>query len=507
MNTDFVKIFDTTLRDGEQSPGCSMTLHEKLDIAEALERLRIDVIEAGFPAASPGDFRAVSEIAALVKTSVVAGLSRLVKNDIDATYGALKNAVSPRLHLFIATSPVHLKYKLRMTEEQVLTAIRENLAYARTMFSDIEFSFEDATRTPLPFLTLATETAIAGGASTINLPDTVGYCMPQEITEMFSHVIANAKGADKVTFSAHVHDDLGMAVANSLAAVKAGARQVEGTINGIGERAGNAALEEVIMAIRTRKEFFGAYTGINTKELYNASKLVSAITGIRIPPNKAIIGANAFVHASGIHQHGILAERSTYEIMNPEDIGLAQTKLQLGKHSGKHAFREVLEEMGYSFEDAQLAVYFQNFKELADKKKTVSRKDIEALLLQAGRRRSERVYALEGFDINSYKGGASADITLMSEGKTISEKMSGDGPVDAAFLAVNSITGYDFALVDYAVHAVSEGKDALGEAVVKLSLNGNTRTGKGHSTDVLEASIKAYINAANKIISEQKGNS
>ncbi|MDR2634995.1 MAG: 2-isopropylmalate synthase [Clostridiales bacterium] len=500
---DKVKIFDTTLRDGEQSPGCSMTLHEKLDIAEALERLGTDIIEAGFPAASPGDFRAVSEIAALVKNSAVAGLSRLVKNDIDAAYGSLKNAVSPRLHLFIATSPVHLQYKLRMTEEKVLTTIAESLAYARTLFSDIEFSFEDATRTPLPFLTLAAETAISGGASTINLPDTVGYCLPQEISDMFSYVITHAEGAENATFSAHVHDDLGMAVANSLAAVKAGARQVEGTINGIGERAGNAALEEVVMAIKTRPAYFGANTGINTKELYNVSKLVSAVTGIRVPPNKAIIGANAFVHASGIHQHGILAERSTYEIMNPEDIGLTQTKLQLGKHSGKHAFREVLEEMGYSFEDAQLAVYFQNFKELADKKKTVSRKDIEALLLQAGRRRSERVYALADFDINSFKGGASADITLISDGKTISEKMSGDGPVDAAFRAVNSITGYDFALADYSVNAVSEGKDALGEAVVKLNLNGNIRTGKGHSTDVLEASIKAYINAANKLISEK----
>lgn len=499
-----IKIFDTTLRDGEQSPGCSMTLNEKLDIAEALERLRIDIIEAGFPAASPGDFKAVSEIAKLIKNSSVAGLSRLVKRDIEQTYGALKHAAAPRLHLFIATSPIHLQYKLKMTEDEVLEAIAESLSYARQFFSDIEFSFEDASRTPHAFLAKAAAVVVKNGASTLNLPDTVGYSMPHEIAAMFRYVMENTDGIDKIALSSHTHNDLGMAVANSIAAVRAGATQVEGAINGIGERAGNAALEEVIMAIKTRGEVLDAKTNANTQEIYRTSKLVSSVIGVKLPPNKAIVGGNAFTHASGIHQHGVLQNRATYEIMTPEDIGIAQNHLKLSKHSGKHAFRDQLAEMGYNLSEEEITRHFETFKMLADKKRDVSRRDIEAILKDANRRRPERIYTLESFDINSYKGGASAEITLLSEGRAISEKMSGDGPVDASFKAINSITGFDFVLDDYSVHAVSEGKDALGEAVVKLKYGERTRTGRGFSTDVLEASIIAYVSASNKLIDEQK---
>ena len=497
-------IFDTTLRDGEQSPGCSMHLGEKLDVAEALEKLGVDVIEAGFPASSEGEFKAVREIASVLKKSRVAALCRCKREDIDRGYEAVKDAVHPRLHIFLATSPIHLEYKLRIDEETCLVMIETHTRYARSLTDDVEFSFEDATRTPLPFLAKAAEAAVKGGATTLNFPDTVGYATPAEMEEMISFVRANVEGIDKVTVSVHCHNDLGMATANSLAAVRAGASQVECTVNGIGERAGNAALEEVVMALKTRKDTFGCRTDIDTKRIYPVSKLVSSIVGIKLPPNKAVVGRNAFVHESGIHQHGVLANRSTYEIMDPHEIGMPENELVLGKHSGKHAFEELLSEMGYSLTPEQAAAFFPKYKEIADRKKEVTRSDVDALLSGAFRRRVKRIYTLKDYEVTAYKNSASCAVSLEAEGKIHSERMTGDGPVDAAFKAINSLTGRNFKLMDYQLHSVSEGKDALGEATVKLVFpeSGAMMTGKGVSTDVLEASLLAYINAANKLLQE-----
>lgn len=499
-----IKIFDTTLRDGEQSPGCSMHLNEKLDVAEALDAMGVDVIEAGFPASSEGELKSVKAIAAVLKHSAVAALCRCRKEDIDKGYEAVKDAAHPRLHVFIATSPVHLEYKLRIDENTALDMIRTHTEYARTLVKDVEFSFEDATRTPLPYLAKATETAIAAGATTINIPDTVGYAAPSEMYKIISYLKANVKGIDAVDLSVHCHDDLGMAVANSLAAVEAGASQVECTINGIGERAGNAALEEAVMAIRTRKDFFNAYTDIKTDHIYRVSKLVSSIIGVKLPPNKAIVGKNAFVHESGIHQHGVMMNKSTYEIMNPKDIGVPENALLLGKHSGKHAFGEVLAEMGYNLTPEQIDAYFPLYKELADRKKEVTRGDIDALFSGAFRRKVKRIYALKDYEVTAYKNSASANISLEADGMIHSDRMTGDGPVDAGFKAINSLTGQNFKLADYQLHSVSEGKDALGEATVKLvAPDGKMMTGKGISTDVLEASLIAYVNATNKLMQEE----
>ena len=383
--------------------------------------------------------------------------------------------------------------------------IETHTRYARSLTDDVEFSFEDATRTPLPFLAKAAEAAVKGGATTLNFPDTVGYATPAEMEEMISFVRANVEGIDKVTVSVHCHNDLGMATANSLAAVRAGASQVECTVNGIGERAGNAALEEVVMALKTRKDTFGCRTDIDTKRIYPVSKLVSSIVGIKLPPNKAVVGRNAFVHESGIHhQHGVLANRSTYEIMDPHEIGMPENELVLGKHSGKHAFEELLSEMGYSLTPEQAAAFFPKYKEIADRKKEVTRSDVDALLSGAFRRRVKRIYTLKDYEVTAYKNSASCAVSLEAEGKIHSERMTGDGPVDAAFKAINSLTGRNFKLMDYQLHSVSEGKDALGEATVKLVFpeSGAMMTGKGVSTDVLEASLLAYINAANKLLQE-----
>lgn len=498
-----VKIFDTTLRDGEQSPGCSMHLNEKLDIAEALEAMGVDVIEAGFPASSEGEFKSVREIAAVCKHSSVAALCRCKIEDINTSYQAIKDAAHPHIHIFIATSPIHLKSKLKIDEQTCLDIIDTHTRYARTLVDDVEFSFEDASRTPLDFLTRAAQTAVDAGATTINIPDTVGYVAPQEMHDIIAHLVANVNGIQNVTISVHCHNDLGMAVANSLAAVKAGATQIECTVNGIGERAGNAAMEEIIMAIKTREDFYKARTNIDTTRIYRTCKLVSGIVGIKLPPNKAIVGANAFLHESGIHQHGILQDKATYEIMNPLDIGVPQNALLLGKHSGKHAFKELVEEMGYSVSDEQITAYFPRYKELADRKKTVTRIDIEALLSGVTRRIVRRIYTLKDYEITAYKDSASASVTLDSNGKPHTDHMSGDGPVDAAFKAISSLTGQNFCLVDYQVHSVTEGKDALGEATVKLSNGEEMMTGKGISTDVMEASIMAYIDATNKLLQQE----
>ncbi len=500
MKNRKIVIFDTTLRDGEQSPGCSMHLSEKLDVAEALEAMGVDVIEAGFPASSEGEFKAVREIASVCKKSTVAVLCRCRKEDIDRGYDAIKYAAKPRIHIFIATSPIHLEHKLKITEEKCLEIIDEYTRYTRTLVDDVEFSFEDASRTPIDFLTRATQTAVNAGATTINIPDTVGYATPQEMAGIINHLVKNVKGIEKAALSVHCHDDLGMSVANSLAAVNAGATQIECTVNGIGERAGNAPLEELVMAIKTRSNFFNLHTDIDTTKIYRTSKLVSGIVGVKIPPNKAIVGSNAFLHESGIHQHGILQDKATYEIMDPEEIGIPKNALLLGKHSGKHAFGEMTREMGYSLTDAQLEAFFPKYKDLADRKKDITRKDIEALLSGISRRIIKRIYTLKDYEVTAYKDKASATITLESDGASMSDRMTGDGPIDAGFKAISSLTGQNFKLCDYQVHAVTEGKDALGEASVKLTNGRELMTGKGLSTDVMEASLIAYIDATNKLL-------
>ncbi len=477
-----------------------MHIGEKLDVAEALESLGVDVIEAGFPAASEGEFKAVQAIAATCKRSAVAGLCRCRKTDINKTYEAIKNAVHPRIHIFIATSPVHLERKLKISESECLDIIDEYTRYARTLVSDVEFSFEDASRTPVEFLTKATQTAVDAGATTVNLPDTTGYATPQEIFGMITHIRKNVRGIDGVVLSMHCHNDLGMAVANSLAGVSAGARQIECTVNGIGERAGNAPLEEIVMAIKTRENFFNARTDIKTSLLYRTSKLVSNIVGVKLPPNKAVVGANAFVHESGIHQHGILQDKATYEIINPEDVGIPKNTLLLGKHSGKHAFKELITEMGYTLNDSQIDDVFPSYKALAERKKSLSRIDIDALLNGYTRRIVKRIYKLKEYDISTYNNSAAATVTLESDGKLTSDKMSGNGPIDAGFKAISAATGQNFKLIDYQVHSVTGGKDALGDATVKLAHGDIQTTGQGISTDVLEASLLAYLDATNKLL-------
>lgn len=495
-----IKIFDTTLRDGEQSPGCSMNLTEKIEVAKQLELLNVDVIEAGFAIASPMDFESVKAIAKTVKNATVASLARATCKDIDAAYEAVKGAVNPRIHTFIATSPIHMQYKLKMSEEEVLNRVKEMVAYSKKYCSDVEFSAEDASRSDKAFLARVIETAIGAGATTVNIPDTVGYSTPDEFAAYITYLKEHVANIDKADLSVHCHNDLGMAVANSLAAVKAGATQIECTVNGIGERAGNTSLEEVVMGIQTRSDYYDAVTNINTRQIYRSSKLISAITGVSIPPNKAIIGANAFAHESGIHQHGMLQNRSTYEIMTPESIGKPSEQMVLGKHSGRHAFEERLEILGYQLTKEELDRTFEHFKVLADKKKSITDRDIEALLANK-KVQIHETYTLERFVINSGNTITSTAMIKVKCGDEIIEKVAtGDGPIDAAFKTINQITEQNFVLRDYVIHAVTEGEDALGEAVVKLNLNGKKATGRAISTDIVEASIKAYLNGVNKLI-------
>ncbi|MGI6577948.1 MAG: 2-isopropylmalate synthase [Eubacteriales bacterium] len=496
-----IKIFDTTLRDGEQSPGCSMNLQEKLEIAKQLEKLKVDVIEAGFPIASPGDLEAVIAISKEIKDSAVCGLARALPKDIDAAYEGIKNAVAPRIHTFIATSPVHMQYKLRMTPEQVIENAATMVAYAKKYVSDVEFSAEDACRSEPEFLVKVIQAAIDSGATVINIPDTVGYITPTEIYNLITYIKNNTRGIEKVELSVHCHNDLGMAVANSLSAVRAGATQVECTINGIGERAGNASLEEVVMAIATRGTFLNAKTGINTQQIYKASRLLSSITGIQMPPNKAIVGSNAFAHESGIHQHGVLAERTTYEIMTPESVGIPKNLMVLGKHSGRHAFKTRLHELGYELSQEELDQAFKMFKNLADKKKVITDRDIEAIVGGHSVSVKSGYYQLDNFVINSSNTiSSTALISLFAGEEKIENVARGFGPIDSAFNAINLIVGKEFKLVDYSLRSVTEGKDALGEAIVKLRNGGNIVTGRGVSTDIIEASIKAYINGVNKLL-------
>ncbi len=496
-----IKIFDTTLRDGEQSPGCSMNLNEKIEMAKQLELLRVDIIEAGFAVSSPGDFESVQKVAATVKDCVVASLSRAVKGDIESSYGAVKGGVAPRIHIFIATSPLHMEYKLKMSEEQVLARITESVAYAKTLLSDIEFSAEDASRSDREFLAKAVRTAIMAGATTINIPDTVGYASPTEMYDLISYIKNTVPETQGITLAVHCHNDLGMGVANSLASVEAGATQVECTVSGIGERAGNAALEEIVMAIHTRREFYNADTSINTKQLHRAAKTLSKIIGVSIPPNKAITGANAFAHESGIHQHGVLANRSTYEIMTPESVGLVTNRMVLGKHSGRHAFDDFLKELGYNLTKEELDRAFEEFKHLCDKKKEVTDRDIEALVTNNALEVTEH-YKLAQYVISSGNTiTATSHITLEdTSGNKIDHVSLGDGPIDASFQAIQHLVNMDLVLLNYKINAVSQGEDSLGEVTVKISCDGKTVTGRGLSTNIIEASILSVINAVNKLM-------
>ena len=471
-----IKIFDTTLRDGEQSPGCSMNLNEKIEMARQLEKLGVDVIEAGFAIASPMDFKSVQTIASVVENATVASLARCTKGDIDAAWDAVKEARHPRIHVFLATSDIHMEYKLRMTREQVLATITEMVGYAHSKCADIEFSAEDASRSDHAFL---------------------AQCYSNAIGFLRENVV----GAENVAFSVHCHDDLGMAVATSLACVKAGATQVECTVNGIGERAGNASLEEIVMALKTRSDFYQAETGINTKQIYQSSKRLSNITGVPIPPSKAIVGANAFAHESGIHQHGVIANAQTYEIMKSTDVGIPKNTMVLGKHSGKHALREKLESMGYELTDEELSDVFKNFKELADKKKTITGSDIEALVLN---RRNTAAAACElvSHVVNAGDGLPNTScVKIKRDDKVLQEVAIGSGPLDASFKAINRMLHMDVKLDSFSLNAVTDGEDAIGEAVVKISdESGKTFTGTGLSTDIIESSFRAYVNGINKMI-------
>ena len=515
-----ILIFDTTLRDGEQSPGASLNIKEKFEVAEQLEKLGVDVIEAGFPVSSPGDFEAVKLISRRIKKPVIAGLARATKRDIDACWDAIKYAKNPRIHTFIATSDIHLKYKLRKSREEVLKEAVSAVKYAKKFTDDVEFSPEDAVRSDPDFLCHVVEETIEAGATTINIPDTVGYAIPEEFGRIIRMVIEKVPNSDKAVISVHCHNDLGLATANSLTAISLGARQIECTVNGIGERAGNASLEEVVMALRTRKDLLPFYTNIETKEIAKTSRLVSKLTGIVVQPNKAIVGANAFAHEAGIHQDGVIKERLTYEIMTPESIGLGGRRLVLGKHSGRHAFRKKLQELGYKLNSEEVDSTFQQFKLLADKKKEIFDEDIEALVEDQISLIPE-VYKLEYINVttgNKVVPTATVGLRkLIAPGKTaksqvLQEASCGDGPVDAAFRAIDRITSIKCRLMDYSLRSVSMGKDALGEVTVKIAPVARGRadrlrkvvTGRGTSTDIIEASAKAYINALNRVLAREK---
>ncbi|MFH1784160.1 MAG: 2-isopropylmalate synthase [bacterium] len=506
--TDKILIFDTTLRDGEQSPGASLNTKQKLEIAKQLARLRVDIIEAGFPVSSPGDFEAVKLIAQSVKGPAIAGLARAKKLDIDACWGAVKHARKPRIHTFLATSAIHMKYKLKMSEKEVLKAAVEAVKYARKLTPDVEFSPEDAGRSEFSFLCKVVEAVIAAGAKTINIPDTVGYTTPSEFGERIANLIKIVPNSSKAIFSVHCHNDLGMATANSLAAVLNGARQVECTINGIGERAGNASLEEIVMAIKTRSKFFKLSTGVKTDEIYKTSKLVSGLTGMPVQPNKAIVGANAFAHEAGIHQHGVMSRKLTYEIMTPKSIGLKDSKLVLGKHSGRHAFKKRLEEMGYGLKGKKFEKTFGRFKVLADKKKDIFDEDIEAIIEDEISQIPE-TFTMDYINVttgNQTIPTATVTVTKHDKAKKTSEQEAacGDGPVDAAYKAIDRITRVSSKLMDYSIRAVSRGKDAVGEVSIKVAHKNRIYSGRGVSTDIIEASARAYLNAINKIIFKKR---
>jgi len=497
-----IYIFDTTLRDGEQCPGASMTPEEKVQVAKQLERLGVDIIEAGFPAASKGEIRAIQMVSKEVKKSVICGLARMTKTDIDAAVEALKFAKKKRIHVFLATSKIHRQFKLRKNKKQLLAIVEEHIKYAKKFAKDVEFSPEDASRTEPDFLVEIVRTAIKAGATAVNIPDTVGYTVPHEFGPLIKFLVKKIPALGKrVSLCVHCHNDLGLAVANSLSAITNGANQVECTINGIGERAGNAAMEEIVMALHTRKDQFNAYTDIRLKEITKTSRLVSSITGLHVQPNKAIVGKNAFRHESGIHQDGILKKRQTYEIMDPKTIGLSGTMLVMGKHSGRHAFKERLKKLGFNLTDEQIEQAFSRFKTLADKKKHVFDEDLEAIV-EDEIIHIPQTWVFDKIEIHMITGKAvKGTVWLVKD--TIKQKAtaSGDGPVDACFKAIEAITKQKVKLTDYAIQSVTWGKDALGEVTVTIAAGTHEVSARGASTDIIEASVKAYLKALNKIVS------
>ena len=498
--TEKIFIFDTTLRDGEQSPGASMNLEEKIQIAEVLADMKVDIIEAGFPIASNGDFQAVTEISKNIKGSTIAGLARAKLGDIDRAWDAVRHAECPRIHTFIATSPIHMKFKLMKSENEVLDLIKQTVTYARNLCPNVEWSCEDGGRTNLDFLYRCIDLAIDCGASTINIPDTVGYTLPSEFGSIFRSVKNNVSNIDKAILSTHTHNDLGLAVANSIAAIQEGARQVECTINGLGERAGNAALEEIVMTLKVKKDLIPFHTDIKTESITKISRLVSSITGFSVQPNKAIVGANAFAHEAGIHQDGMLKNSETYEIMTPETIGLTQSSLVLGKHSGKHAFSKKLKELGYELSDNALMELFGRFKDLADRKKEIFDEDIIALVGERSPSYNEHIKFVS-LEVNagSIEKHHAALVIIMDE-ETKSATSNGNSPIDATFNAIKEITKTNFKLKLYQVHAITAGTDAQGEVTVRLEDHNISSQAKGSDPDIIVASSKAYINALNKLI-------
>ena len=501
-----VIIFDTTLRDGEQAAGGTLNIQEKLEIAKQLERLGVDVIEAGFPISSPGDFEAVSLIAKEVRKPVICGLARAHPDDIDRAWEAIKEAAHPRIHVFLSSSDIHLGYQLKKSRDEVLNTAREMVARAKNYADDIEFSPMDASRTEPEYIYQILEAVINAGANTVNIPDTVGYAIPDEFGKLIEGIIKNVPNIKKAVVSVHCHDDLGLAVANSLEAVRRGARQVECTVNGIGERAGNASMEEIVMAIKTRQDFFNLSTKVNTKQIYKASRLVSDLTGFVVQPNKAIIGANAFRHESGIHQDGVIKMPITYEIMDPTTIGIPSSSLVLGKLSGRHAFKEHLAELGYSLKEEDFNRAFTAFKELADKKKGVTDRDIESLIAEEQRTISE-VYHLDRVQIScGDRGIPTAAVRLIGpEGKVLEDAALGTGPVDAVYKAINRIVDVPNGLTEFTVKSVTEGIDAIGDVLIRIESEGITYTGRGADTDIIIASAKAYMNALNRLLTTKKG--
>jgi len=501
---DRVLIFDTTMRDGEQAPGASMSLSEKLELAKILEELGVDIIEAGFPIASNGDFEAVREISKIVTRSTIAGLARASVKDIDRAAEAIKPAARGRIHTFLSTSPQHRDFILRMSPEEILEQITASVTHARNLCGDVEWSAQDATRTERDVLRRCVEAAIKAGAGTINIPDTVGYTYPTEYAAIFEDLIANVPGADTVIFSTHCHNDLGLAVANSLAGVQGGARQVECAVNGLGERAGNAALEEIVMALKVRGDRLPYYTGVESQQITRASRYVSAITGFPVQFNKAIVGKNAFAHESGIHQDGMLKNPTTYEIMTPESVGQGATNLVMGKHSGSHAFREKLSALGYELGDNAMKDAFRRFKDLADKKKHVFDEDIVALVDDTLAHGGERISVTRLRVIAGTEGPQTADLTMAVDGVEKQTTATGDGPVDAVFNAIRAIVPHDAILRLFQVHAVTEGTDAQAQVSVRLEEDGHISTGSSADTDTLTASAKAYVNALNNLFARRE---
>ncbi len=501
-----IRILDTTLRDGEQAPGYSMNTREKIEVARQLEKMGVNAIEAGFAVISKGDADSVAKIAKEVHNAYVCSLARALRKDIDAAADAVRGASLPMIHTFLATSDIHLEYKLKKTRTQALETISEAVNYAKKFVSEVEFSAEDATRTDIDFLCQAVSAAIKAGATVINIPDTVGYATPDEIAYRIKYLREHVENIDKVCLSTHCHDDLGLAVANSLAAINAGVQQVEGTINGIGERAGNAALEEIIMTLHTKKELYGAETSVNTKEISRTSKLVQMVTGVNVSPSKSIVGANAFLHEAGIHQHGMLENPLTYEIITPETVGATSSNsLVIGKHSGRHAFDAKIKELGYDLSEEMLGILFEDFKNLADKKKDIHDRDIEALILKAKAKYNEHMFRLVHFVITCGDAFSTiASVTIEQDGKTAEGVSDGDGPIDAAFKAIEKSIGLHFQLLEFSITAVTGGKDALGTAKVRLRYESKEITAVGISTDIVEASIYAYLNAVNELVPELK---